>query len=108
MSSLEPHFPGGLVHFRDKRFHTSRRGFGQGDGRIVARLNQQAVEQLLDGDPIAGLEEHLGAVGRDLPGARSEEHTSELQSLMRISYADFCLKKKTKCYTDPTSITLSH
>src|SRR3546814_10328296 len=34
----------------------------------------------------------------DRPGAsdRSEEHTSELQSLMRISYAVFCLKKKTK------------
>src|SRR3546814_1335159 len=30
------------------------------------------------------------------PGQRSEEHTSELQSLMRISYAVFCLKKKTK------------
>src|SRR3546814_3466320 len=29
---------------------------------------------------------------------RSEEHTSELQSLMRISYAVFCLKKKTKPY----------
>src|SRR3546814_10083513 len=29
------------------------------------------------------------------PVARSEEHTSELQSLMRISYAVFCLKKKT-------------
>src|SRR3546814_3144250 len=29
-------------------------------------------------------------------GNRSEEHTSELQSLMRISYAVFCLKKKTK------------
>src|SRR3546814_3076652 len=28
------------------------------------------------------------------PGDRSEEHTSELQSLMRISYAVFCLKKK--------------
>src|SRR3546814_9596238 len=28
-------------------------------------------------------------------GRRSEEHTSELQSLMRISYADFCWKKKT-------------
>src|SRR3546814_5151732 len=28
-------------------------------------------------------------------GARSDEHTSELQSLMRISYAVFCLKKKT-------------
>src|SRR3546814_3439416 len=30
---------------------------------------------------------------------RSEEHTSELQSLMRISYAVFCLKKKTKKHT---------
>src|SRR3546814_4903827 len=32
--------------------------------------------------------------------ARSEEHTSELQSLMRISYAVFCLKKKTQKLTD--------
>src|SRR3546814_3157392 len=31
---------------------------------------------------------------------RSEEHTSELQSLMRISYAVFCLKKKTNRNTD--------
>src|SRR3546814_1645236 len=31
---------------------------------------------------------------QDVRGARSEEHTSELQSLMRISYAVFCLKKK--------------
>src|SRR3546814_6604999 len=31
-------------------------------------------------------------------GNRSEEHTSELQSLMRISYAVFCLKKKKKQY----------
>src|SRR3546814_4785129 len=31
----------------------------------------------------------------ELVGFRSEEHTSELQSLMRISYAVFCLKKKT-------------
>src|SRR3546814_2586740 len=30
------------------------------------------------------------------PSSRSEEHTSELQSLMRISYAVFCLKKKNK------------
>src|SRR3546814_3888612 len=37
------------------------------------------------------------AVGdRVLADARSEEHTSELQSLMRISYAVFCLKKKNK------------
>src|SRR3546814_4541689 len=33
---------------------------------------------------------------RLLHGRRSEEHTSELQSLMRISYAVFCLKKKKK------------
>src|SRR3546814_3747227 len=33
---------------------------------------------------------------RAATGARSEEHTSELQSLMRISYAVFCLKKKKK------------
>src|SRR3546814_8004154 len=33
-------------------------------------------------------------VARFLPYSRSEEHTSELQSLMRISYAVFCLKKK--------------
>src|SRR3546814_10793186 len=32
--------------------------------------------------------------------SRSEEHTSELQSLMRISYAVFCLKKKKKQYQD--------
>src|SRR3546814_8080233 len=35
----------------------------------------------------------FGAI-EDESGARSEEHTSELQSLMRISYAVFCLKKK--------------
>src|SRR3546814_2849792 len=33
---------------------------------------------------------------RRAAGPRSEEHTSELQSLMRISYAVFCLKKKNK------------
>src|SRR3546814_4779247 len=34
--------------------------------------------------------------------ARSEEHTSELQSLMRISYAVFCLKKKNRLHTHIT------
>src|SRR3546814_7097498 len=34
---------------------------------------------------------------------RSEEHTSELQSLMRISYAVFCLKKKTKYRPNTTN-----
>src|SRR3546814_8217784 len=36
--------------------------------------------------------------------ARSEEHTSELQSLMRISYAVFCLKKKTTIYVNTSII----
>src|SRR3546814_6059902 len=36
------------------------------------------------------------AVVREAASTRSEEHTSELQSLMRISYAVFCLKKKHK------------
>src|SRR3546814_4791537 len=45
-------------------------------------------------------EEEIGEPVDVAPGlgvdriARSEEHTSELQSLMRITYADFCLKKK--------------
>src|SRR3546814_5296083 len=37
--------------------------------------------------------------------SRSEEHTSELQSLMRISYAVFCLKKKKKTITDTPCIS---
>src|SRR3546814_8106246 len=37
---------------------------------------------------------NTAGVGRDTHPLRSEEHTSELQSLMRISYAVFCLKKK--------------
>src|SRR3546814_8876149 len=36
----------------------------------------------------------IGETARRLAPERSEEHTSELQSLMRISYAVFCLKKK--------------
>src|SRR3546814_7672222 len=38
----------------------------------------------------------VGVLGNILFNYRSEEHTSELQSLMRISYAGFCLKKKNK------------
>src|SRR3546814_5546213 len=38
------------------------------------------------------LQRHLALLDDRIGGARSEEHTSELQSLMRISYAVFCLK----------------
>src|SRR3546814_3406266 len=51
------------------------------------RLHEEAHEAELD--PVLLLEAVLVFV-------RSEEHTSELQSLMRISYAVFCLKKKNK------------
>src|SRR3546814_9431743 len=44
------------------------------------------------------------------PGPRSEEHTSELQSLMRISYAVFCLKKKkhTRDRDNRTQLQIKH
>src|SRR3546814_4399115 len=50
-----------------------------------ARVRLQSLEALDDDDRITA---HVKAI------SRSEEHTSELQSLMRISYAVFCLKKK--------------
>src|SRR3546814_1114268 len=53
-------------------------------------------------------------LGEDFPrilrtrSLRSEEHTSELQSLMRISYAVFCLKKKIKNTTEYPTIRTKH
>src|SRR3546814_5161908 len=44
---------------------------------------------------------------RELAAGRSEEHTSELQSLMRISYAVFCLKKKKTTVYDTIHSTRS-
>src|SRR3546814_6062384 len=41
---------------------------------------------------------------KPIANERSEEHTSELQSLMRISYAVFCLKKKKKTDNNKTSL----
>src|SRR3546814_3827383 len=51
----------------------------------------------------AGIGQHMIAdLGAEI---RSEEHTSELQSLMRISYAVFCLKKKKKRTTQQYNIS---
>src|SRR3546814_10182593 len=58
------------------------------------------------------METALGIIGPDrtaqpiftVIGARSEEHTSELQSLMRISYAVFCLKKKNTLINTTTQL----
>src|SRR3546814_1862134 len=59
----------------------------------VAAQEQLAAHALLQAKDARGQLQQLV-----LAGLRSEEHTSELQSLMRISYAVFCLKKK-KSYT---------
>src|SRR3546814_9002987 len=57
--------------------------------------------------PIIGLVENMAGYACPHCGEvsdRSEEHTSELQSLMRISYAVFCLKKKTNTNTKQITI----
>src|SRR3546814_6639817 len=61
--------------------------------RPVARidLGGRRIVVVVDGEAATRID-HMIQNGRL---ARSEEHTSELQSLMRISYAVFCLKKKT-------------
>src|SRR3546814_7085817 len=51
---------------------------------------------------------HSAKGGGGVGVARSEEHTSELQSLMRISYAVFCLKKKTHTLHQTTTLESIH
>src|SRR3546814_7174468 len=80
-------------------------GWKTGDRVLVNPLHPQKglMGEMLDG----GLAEYCLASAKQLiripegvtyeqAASRSEEHTSELQSLMRISYAVFCLKKKNK------------
>src|SRR3546814_777490 len=76
-------------------------GIAGGDrSALLQRLERtQRLHRRVEADAFVGAMEPLLAIladdgnGHDLP-VRSEEHTSELQSLMRISYAVFCLKKK--------------
>src|SRR3546814_9974358 len=71
------------------RLHLRRRSFRHHvDAAAVARLHQQLDVGTLGPREIGAAIED----GDDI--ARSEEHTSELQSLMRTSYAVFCLKTK--------------
>src|SRR3546814_2765996 len=67
----------------------------------MTELHSDTYAQALDAaDPLRGLRDeflipqHDGREQAYFCGNRSEEHTSELQSLMRISYAVFCLKKQ--------------
>src|SRR3546814_3133499 len=64
---------------------------------------------LLQLDAVAGIERCLPRESlHPAPHGRSEEHTSELQSLMRISYAVFCLKKKRNSYKHDQKRTHKH
>src|SRR3546814_2393792 len=65
----------------------------QRDGDRVHVGDFYPCSVLLNNDLSAGIPDILKGITQDV--VRSEEHTSELQSLMRISYAVFCLKKKT-------------
>src|SRR3546814_9224140 len=89
---LERQAPARVGHHQvDARLH-----IGAGI-RIVERLDKQMleVERREPRDVAAGLRpDELQFVAARLDQFRSEEHTSALQSLMRISYAVFCLKKK--------------
>src|SRR3546814_10330290 len=71
----------------------------------LARARQQADKRNFDDVFIVDIDSHIGedkswpevlTYIEDPVIRRSEEHTSELQSLMRISYAVFCLKQNTK------------
>src|SRR3546814_5868024 len=93
-SSDLPGFPAQAVH-RDQRLYRTR----------TARQRRACLRH----PPDRGAEYSQGQGGRrdgfQQGTARSEEHTSELQSLLRISYAVFCLKKKT---TQPTNLHHHH
>src|SRR3546814_7460965 len=88
--------------------HCACKDIGCPDNRIIVQRRHGRdgvkVEIRERADP-----ENSGIVDQDIGCAkslpRSEEHTSELQSLMRISYAVFCLKKKT---TTKISMIMSH
>src|SRR3546814_3617016 len=74
-----------------------RKGFSRRDGdppRTELSLDAPDPRRRLGADRAEQRPARQDAVDRARRGRRSEEHTSELQSLMRISYAVFCLKKK--------------
>src|SRR3546814_8970097 len=73
---------------------------GRGAGRAVAGAPGGPAARQPGGGADTGLDHREG-------NRRSEEHTSELQSLMRISYAVFCLKKKKTTHIKTHTITVN-
>src|SRR3546814_4295983 len=79
---------------------------GDADAGVAHLENEAAVAGAARGQRnTAAFRRELDGVGHQVQ--RSEEHTSELQSLMRISYAVFCLKKKIRNTTKSTEQTTS-
>src|SRR3546814_8197086 len=76
--------------------HTRLREAEIFDIRRATRRDEKALRDDGFGNPVAQHHKRRVPFRRLADGLRSEEHTSELQSLMRISYAVFCLKKKTQ------------
>src|SRR3546814_8468050 len=80
--------------------------YGPADAQRDGAAQAQGAAQLRPGPPgflTRRGDGHHRLADLRVAAHRSEEHTSELQSLMRISYADFCLKKKT--HTRPNTNT---
>src|SRR3546814_9253752 len=80
--------------FRSDAFLRAQDAMGMTLDAIPRFSDLNAVLSAATGWTLVGVEGLLPEL--DFFDHRSEEHTSELQSLMRISYAVFCLKKKTK------------
>src|SRR3546814_8535087 len=91
-----------LVHNDSEGFYSAetesrRRAHAPPFGRFAAIV--VSSEKPEDAQETARL---IGKAAPKMEGMRSEEHTSELQSLMRISYAVFCLKKQITQASDTT------
>src|SRR3546814_8596206 len=84
--------PAGAVRAIDRR--ARRQKAGEDGGRLRGELSDLGGQSRPPDLP--GADQELGETASGLDHQRSEEHTSELQSLMRISFAVFCLKKKHK------------
>src|SRR3546814_9029748 len=81
--------PGGPWLMREKRTSMSHRRWLAGLVALGLLATTACGSRLSDEERAAAV-----SAGADGSGGRSEEHTSELQSLMRISYYVFCFKKK--------------
>src|SRR3546814_6611338 len=81
------------IQHLDRSLHKPFCGHHLIDNRHPSPLVRSLSGQLMFPPPLLGSNHSAQSADN-----RSEEHTSELQSLMRISYAVFCLKKKQKTY----------